>query len=87
MEWGVRSKHYYAERLSRTPAFQEFLSSNILEVTNEEYQSLSRQCIEYLQGEINEVAPSSHNSYVAWLSTWNKCFDHAAKTAGIVIKE
>ncbi len=53
----------------------------------EEYQSLSRQCIEYLQGEINEVAPSSHNSYVAWLSSWNKCFDHAAKTAGIIIKE
>ena len=87
MNWGVRTKFYYAERLSRTPAFQEFLSSNILEVTNEEYQSLSRQCIEYLQGEINEVAPSSHNSYVAWLTSWNKCFDHAAKTAGIIIKE
>lgn len=87
MEWGVKAKHEYAERLSRTPAFVNFLSNSNLEITKDEYKNLSEQCIKYLQNELNESAPDSYNGYVAWLSIWNKCFDHAAKTAGITVKE
>lgn len=86
MEWGVKTKHEYAERLRNTPAFVEFLSNNRLEVSEDEYKNLSEQCIKYLQNELNESAPNSHNGYVAWLSIWNQCFGHAAKTAGIVVK-
>lgn len=87
MNWGVKTKHEYAEKLKQTPAFLEFIARGKLEISNDEYKKLSEQCIKHLQNELEEDSPNSHNGYVARLSIWEVCFEHASKTAGIFVKE